>query len=186
MSHTGRKRLTTMSDQDPIRVTSFLGGQRRGAGLTARLVLFAFLWWVLSGGKPESWLWGLPLVLAAALVNPGLPRAAPWRWRVRGLLRFLPMFALFSLRSGADVGWRALYPRRALRPALVCYLWRVPAGPARLFLANAINLVPGTLSARIEARALTVHVLHDPERALEHLDALERRVAELFGVQVRP
>ena len=162
----------------------FRARQRRGAGLTTRLSVAALVWWILVDGSGAAWLWGLPVIAVAALANPWLPPGAPWRWSPWGLLRIIPLFLWFSLRSGIEIGWLALHPRSRLSPALMDYRWRLPPGPTRLFLAGIINLVPGTRSLRIRDEALTIHVLNEPERAQRFVMAMERRVAALFSVSI--
>lgn len=148
-------------------------------GLITRLAVCAGLWWVLTDGELGSWLWGLPAVLGAVLFNP-FHDPTLRSWRPVGVLRFIPVFLWFSLRSALDVAWRAMHPERPLAPTLVDYPWRLPAGRARIFLANLINLMPGTLCVRIGDRALTVHILANPDATLAGLQRLEHHVAGLF------
>lgn len=156
-------------------------GMSGGAGVATRLTACAAIWWVLTGGDGTAWLWGLPAIVAAVCLNP-FPPAARWRWRVAQVPIFAAVFVRLSLLGAFDVGWRALHPRCPLRPVLVEYLVRLPAGPARLFLAHIINLMPGTLCVRIAGEGLTVHVLANPERVVAGLQVLEAHVARLFGV----
>lgn len=157
--------------------------QRHGIGLPARLVAYAAIWAILTDGDAASWLWGVPAIIAAALCNPFQDDASR-PWRPGRLPRFVPVFIWFSLRSAVDVAWRALQLRRPLQPTLVDYFWRLPPGRARIFLANLINLMPGTLCVRISDRALTVHILDNPPRALSGLRRLEGHVARLFGLTI--
>lgn len=167
------------------RVRRFRGFQQRGAGFGARLTALAVLGWILVDGDAVAWAWGLPVMVLAALAHPWLPPGEPWRWNPIALLRLLPLFLWFSLRSGVEIAWIALHPRRPLAPALLDYRWRLPPGPARLFLASLINLVPGTLSLRIRERAVTIHVLSHPGRAQRFVMVMEARVAALFQVPLR-
>lgn len=156
----------------------WLGMQRAGVGLPLRILAYAGIWWILTAGE-GGWLWGLPAVVAAALFNP-FPTTERWRWRLRGVLVFVPVFAWLSLRSAADVAARALRPSRPLNPALVDFVWHVEGGHARVFFANLINLMPGTLCVRITDQGMTVHILGDPTRVMAGLARLERVVAALF------
>jgi len=156
----------------------WIGMQRAGVGLPLRILGYAGIWWIITGGE-GGWLWGLPAVLVAALFNP-FPTTERWRWRLRGVLAFVPVFAWLSLRSAADVAWRAVHPSRPLNPSLVDFVWHVEGGHARVFLANLINLMPGTLCVRITEHGMTVHILGDPDRTMGGLERLEVVVGRLF------
>ncbi len=156
----------------------WLGMQRTGVGLPLRILGYAGIWWIITGGE-GGWLWGLPAVLIAALFNP-FPTTERWRWRLRGVLVFVPVFVSLSLRSAADVAWRAVQPSRPLDPAVIDFIWHVEGEQARVFLANLINLMPGTLCVRITDRGMTVHILGDPVRRMAGLERLEAVVGGLF------
>jgi multicomponent Na+:H+ antiporter subunit E len=156
----------------------WLGMRRAGVGLPLRILAYAGIWWIITGGE-GGWLWGLPAVLVAALFNP-FPRSERWRWRLRGVLVFVPIFAWLSLRSALDVAYRAVHPSRPLNPALIEFIWQVEGGHARVFLANLINLMPGTLCVRITDQGMTVHILGDPTRTKAGLERLEVVVGSLF------
>lgn len=156
----------------------------RGAG--ARLLLFSFIWAVLTEGERSSWGIGLVTVVLATGAALALPSTSPWRWRLGGALRFLPYFLFHSLRGSIDVSRRALHPRLPLDPAFVPYRVRLPAGGARIFLANTVNLLPGTLSVGLDGDLLTVHMLDGQSSHRRELAELEERVADLFGVGPLP
>lgn len=86
-----------------------------------RAVWFAVLWWVVTRGEPASWVIGLPAVVAATLVSVALFPERPWRWRARGMVRFLGYFVGQSVIGGFDVAWRAFHPRLPLTPGLYPY-----------------------------------------------------------------
>ncbi len=154
-----------------------LDAQHAGLGLPLRLVAYCALWWILSGGE-GGWLWGLPAVAAAALFNP-FPPGARWRLRWSELLLFIPVFCGLSMRSALDVAARAVHPRCPLDPALVDYPWQLPDDGGRVFLANLLNLMPGTLCVRIGARSMTVHIIGDTADRLESIARLESRIGRL-------
>jgi multicomponent Na+:H+ antiporter subunit E len=157
---------------------------RRRTAVVRRVPVFAFLWWILAGGSPASWLLGLPVVLAAAILSVAVSPASSWRISVRGLALFLPYFVWRSMVGSVDVAWRALHPGLPISPALARFPLRLDAhSPARVFFADVVSLLPGTLSADLQGGTLLVHVLSAtvPE-AIEELRRLEARAAAVFGL----
>jgi len=153
----------------------------RGPRALLALIPLAALWWVIEGGAPESWLVGGPAVLAAAWAVGRLGTGAGIRLSLAGLLRFLPFFTWESLRAGVDVALRTLAPRPRVKPGFLRYQTRLCDPAARVFLANCINLLPGTLAAELEADWLTVHVLNTEANNEAELRRLERVIARLFS-----
>lgn len=148
----------------------------------ARLALLALVWLGLNGADWRSWIVGGPVVFAAAWISATLVPDTRWHWSVRGALAFCGFFLRESLRGGWDVACRALSPRLALTPAIVCVPFLLPPGAARVFFCGAINLLPGTAVIAIAKDDLCVHVLDYSPRVEEELRDLERRVAALFGL----
>jgi multicomponent Na+:H+ antiporter subunit E len=103
------------------------------------------------------------------------------RLNLRGFIRFLPFFFWQSLQGGFDVARRVMDPRLPISPSFLHYVIRLPDESARLFLAGAISLLPGTLSAELTGADLQVHILDDQQPALQKLRVVENRVAALFG-----
>lgn len=165
-------------------IRRWLRRQHVGIGVLSRFTGYAALWWIISGGD-GGWLWGIPAVLIAALFNP-FPGSERWHWRLRGLLVFVPVFVWLSLRSAFDVAWRALHPARPLDPALIDVAWSLDSWHARLFFANLINLMPGTLCVRITEQGMTVHCLGRTEQTLAGLQRLETVIGNLFRSEESP
>ena len=146
-----------------------------------RALLLAGLWWVLTEGAPSSWIIGAPviavIVAASMMARPG----TPVRLRLAGLLNFLPYFVWMSVLGAADVARRVYGPQLILNPGFVNYPIRLSTEPARVFFANTVSLLPGTLSAELRDDELVVHAL-DTNRSVERdLAVLEDKVAALFG-----
>ncbi len=153
--------------------------------LFGRAAFLAGVWWILAEGAP-SWAFGMLVILFA--LGASLLIAPPHGHHIRlvGLVRFAVFFLRESLRGGVDVALRALHPRLPLAPALLAYDLRLAPGPARIFMVNVVSLLPGTLSADLSESGLSVHVL-DRNLPVQHqLQALEQRVAMLFGVSLSP
>ncbi len=151
--------------------------------VVAAMAVPAGLWWLLTGGEARSWLIGAPVVLAAAAATVALAPPYSWTLSPRGVAGFLPYFVWRSAVGGFDVALRALSPSLPIAPALERYVLQLPAdGPARVFFANTVNLLPGTLSAELDDEAVLVHVLYASSDTARELQRLEGKVAALFGV----
>lgn len=149
-----------------------------------RAALFALLWWMLTEGDARSWLIGVPVVLAAAVAAVTLNPLSRWRLSLAGLAGFVPHFLWRSIVGSFDVAWRAFHPSLPISPALTRYPLGLPAdGPARVFFAGIVNLLPGTLSAEFHDDSMTIHLLTgESPAALADLRRLEQKVGALFGL----
>lgn len=154
---------------------------RRLLALLVLAAIFSLLWWALTEGEP-AWGVGAPVILLATVAAWRLRLPGRVRLSLAGTLRFLPYFVWQSLRGGVDVARRALDPRLPLDPALLVYRLRLPPGPARVFLADVVSLLPGTLSAELAGDRLRLHVL-DRASAPAAVRELEGRVGALFGAR---
>jgi multicomponent Na+:H+ antiporter subunit E len=139
-------------------------------------------WWVIVEGRPGSWGVGVPTVAAAAAIAAATIRPSR-RWiRPGALLRFVVAFVAQSARGGVDVAWRALSPAMPLEPGFVEMRTTLPEGGARVLLADAVSLLPGTLCVELAGDVVVVHAL-DTGRGIERdFRALERRIAALVGL----
>jgi multicomponent Na+:H+ antiporter subunit E len=160
-----------------------LGKAKIGYSTTvSRGLLFSLIWWVLTDGAAPSWWIGVPAVLIAVAASSALFPPAHLIWYK--LLRYVPFFLMRSLLGGADVAWRVFHPRMPIAPDLIEYPMRLPPGLARVFMVNAVSLVPGTLSAELGADCLKVHVLGGRKEYLSELEALERCVARMMNASL--
>lgn len=150
---------------------------------TSRALLLALLWLVLTGGDTDNLWLGVFAILGGTLVSLALLSDSGWRWTPAGIVRFLPFFLWQSLVGAVDVALRALRPNLPLDPDILEYEFRLPESPARVFMADAVSLLPGTLSVEIEGDCLRVHALSGPE-AFETLRELESKTASLFGLEL--
>lgn len=155
----------------------------RGAALLKRTLLFSGLWWVLTEAYPDSWSFGLPVAILAALVSFAFRRPESWGINLIGALHFLPFFLRQSLRGGIDVASRAFHPRLPLTPGFLDLALHLPPGPARVFLADTFSLLPGTCSVNLDQRGhLRIHALDTASVKKADLRQVEARVAALFGI----
>ncbi|MFD0982660.1 Na+/H+ antiporter subunit E [Tropicimonas aquimaris] len=156
-------------------------GRLRGVVFTG--MALAAIWAGLHWDDPASWVIGLPTVVGGAAATALLPSAPPPAISLTGALR-LTVFAIAGILSGAvDVSLSSLRPHR-LRTGCLTYRTRLPDGRPRRLFALAITLLPGTLTARLERDQLTVHALDCGPSARADLDALEARIAGLFGLSL--
>lgn len=144
-----------------------------------RTVFAALLWWVLADGA--GWAFGVPVIALAVGTSMVLQPTRRVHIKALGLLRFLAFFALRSPRAGFDVARRAFAPGLPIAPAIVEHRLRLPPGPARVFLADTMSLLPGTLSAALAGDRLCLHVLDTGLPHESELRAAEVAVAALFG-----
>ena len=151
--------------------------------LTLRFLLLTVLWWILTEGDAAALGFGLPVILLALWASHLLAADRQKTWTLGGLLPFLPFFFYASLRGGLDVARRVYDPRLPISPVICDFPLRLPPGPARVFLANTISLLPGTCSVSLQAEGrLLVHALDDSGPLEESLRQVESRVAHLFGL----
>lgn len=143
---------------------------------------FALLWWILAGGSAYQPLLAALSVAAAAAASLALVPPGAWRWTAGGAVRFLPFFLRESLLGGLDVARRAFSRHPPLRPGIVDFRTALPPGPSRVFLMNAMSVLPGTLATGVRGATIRVHVLDLDLPNEARLRALEARVAALFGV----
>jgi multicomponent Na+:H+ antiporter subunit E len=140
------------------------------------------VWLVLTGGRALLTPWALGVTLAGGVTAFLIGRGGSWPVHVLGFARFAGFFLLQSFLSGLDVALRALRPAMPLDPAQVTYTSALPNEGARVFFANTISLMPGTLTCALEGRDLTVHVLDGSRDVHAELARLERVIGGIFGL----
>ncbi len=150
------------------------------------ILCFGTIWVILTGGRMESWVLGAPAVLVAAWIWGRTRQFLSARFSLAGGLRFMGFFLKASLLSGLDVVRRAFHPTLLLEPDLIEYKLSLTTEIARVFMADAVSLLPGTLSACLEDSNLTVHVLDRRSPVHDELSALEKRVAAMLEANGRP
>jgi multicomponent Na+:H+ antiporter subunit E len=143
-------------------------------------VALAMLWWLLTDGSPAAWVVGVPAVVGATWAAWSLGAGGLGTLSLRGLLLFMPLFLVESLRGGVDVARRTLTPRMRLKPGFVRYRTGLQRPAARMFFANCVCLLPGTLASDLEGDRIELHLLDsalDPEPEMQRL---EKAVARLY------
>lgn len=148
----------------------------------------AVLWLILSGGQLSSWLVGVPAVFVATWValrlrnelSASALRAVTTELQWSKLPNFAAFFIFESFRGGIDVARRMLHRQPDINPGFIDYDLNLNNPTARLFFANCVSLMPGSLTVLVENKTVRVHVLDiqsDPHRELRRL---EDKVSELL------
>jgi multicomponent Na+:H+ antiporter subunit E len=146
-----------------------------------RIVLFAIIWWILTAGKSDSWVVGVPTVFISVFVSMALTNQSPNSWRILAIMRFVVFFVKASVRGGLDVARRVFHPRLPLNPDLVDYPLTLKKQSARILMANIISLLPGTLSVELQDKHIKVHVLDNNLDVRSELQAVESAVGALLS-----
>lgn len=171
---------------DRVAVVRLVGG-----AAARRAAVLSFCWWALTEGD-GLWSYGAVVVGVATvssllLAPPKVgerPRAGVGS-RAVGWLTLLPWFVARSLAGSIDVTRRALARPVDLDPGLVDVALRLPPGDARLVVVDAVSLMPGTLSAKLDGDMLTVHTLDVAADVPAQIAALEARVARAAGMPLQ-
>lgn len=150
--------------------------------LLIRGTVLALAWWVLAECRADSWGVGVVSVAAALATSLYLAPAGAMRLSLAGLLGFASFFLVQSFKGGLQVAARAFRPRMDLAPALVEVPVALPEGLARVLLVNTLNLLPGTVSVRLDGDHLSLHVLDARLPIADEVRKVEARIARMLGV----
>jgi multicomponent Na+:H+ antiporter subunit E len=149
------------------------------AGLIRGLAL-SLIWWILAEGRADSWAVGIPSIGLALVASLYLSPPGNNTLSMVGLFSFIGFFLQQSIKAGFQVARMTLQPRLDLSPALLEFKLTLPEGMARVLLVNTLNLLPGTLSVRIERDVLRLHVLDQHQPIEQEVRATEMRIARML------
>lgn len=154
-------------------------------GLQCSLILLT-IWLSLNG--TSAFTLGLLTSLAGGALGARYVPGHPYPWRPLRLLAFFGYFFCTSLAGAWDIARRALLPRPLPESSWLRYRMQLPAGQPRTLLVSVVSLIPGTLSADLEAdNMLLVHALGgSAEEAARAVASLEARIAHLFSLPLEP
>lgn len=175
--HLQTDHLVILPDQ-PRRANAAAGRVR---GMLGTGIVLAAIWAGLHWDDPASWVIGVPTVIASSAASILLPATPSPAISIVGALRLAGFAFAGVLRGAWDVSVLSLFPGR-LRSGCLTFRTRLPEGRPRRLFALLITLLPGTLTARLEKDRLTVHALDCGPAAREDFQALETRIAGLFGL----
>lgn len=148
------------------------------------LITGAFIWWALTGTL-QSWYVGLPVILLATTFASRLHSsdnyAVVW-WQI-------PIFVLFfltqSVKAGVDIALRTLRISPAIKPGSIQFATQLPEGKPRYFFSAIIGLFPGTLCTGFKGNCLLIHALDTTTDITATCQAVEARIARLFGIPIQ-
>lgn len=153
-----------------------------------RFLGLLLLWWIVAGGDPAFWYYGLFAAALATAVSLRLIPPARGRGR-RGGDRPRPWeipvlagwFVWSALRGGIDVARRAFSPALPISPDVtrVEIGTRHPGG--RRLALWMVNLMPGSLVVAEGDGWADLHVLSRDMDTEASWDELDRRIARIFG-----
>ena len=150
----------------------------RGWAIGVRLAVFASLWSILAEGTTDSWLLGIPVVLAATVASFRLQPTSVPPLRLASALHLGLFFVARSLEAGVDVARRAVSMNIA--PQTISYGTLLKHESARVLFAGCVSLMPGTLTMALEGSRLRIHTLDSRGPVVAELSRLERRIAAVF------
>lgn len=150
--------------------------------VTSRFIIIAILWWALTEGDTYNLWVGVLVVIIATVGSLALQPVTGIRpWHIGGVLLF---FVRESVSGGIDVARRAFSPKMPIDPGIIEIPLRLPEGPARVFLANLLNITPGTVSVELQPKSLRIHMLDVEMPVEEKIREMEELMARLFNVQL--
>jgi multicomponent Na+:H+ antiporter subunit E len=138
-----------------------------------RTCAFLALWVVLIGAEPENLVVGVVTAAAATWVSLRLLPAASIPLRPMALPSLALRFAWKSVVAGWDIARRALDPRLPVRPGFVVYQVGFAQGPVRNLFTTLTSLLPGSVPAGDDGRALLYHCLDVEQPVVAQLAAEE-------------
>ncbi len=148
-----------------------------------RTALFASLWWVLGGALLS--IVGVGSIILTVVASIMLLPPEEYHFSLTGLPGFLLFFLTQSVKGGTQVAIIALRPQIKLYPDIVEIPLRLADEGARVFLANTMNLLPGTLSVGLDGKRLHLHVLDQRQPMESNVREAEKHIARLLKVQLQ-
>jgi multicomponent Na+:H+ antiporter subunit E len=158
--------------------------------ISAILMLFA-LWVLLSSPVSREELIAGALLSLLLILTPAsspelLKELVLTPKRIIYILGFLAVFVIEVIKSNIDVALRVVKPVIPIKPGIVQVNTKLSSKPARLLLANAITLTPGTITVDIHKDQLFIHWIYidaeDVDTATKKIvSKFERYLEVIFG-----
>ncbi len=148
--------------------------------IVIRVGIMSLLWFVLAEGEFRYWGLVLLAVLGGAGASLLLIPSSGIGFSIRGWAKFIPFFLWQSVLGGVDVALRSIAIPIRLDPGYVQVDFRLADEPARVFIANTMSLMPGTLSVSLQGDQLRMHVLDRSMPNAERVREVEAHAARMF------
>ncbi|MDO6822775.1 Na+/H+ antiporter subunit E [Marinobacter sp. 1_MG-2023] len=152
------------------------------ATILGRVILLLLVWWAFTEGDVSGIGFGLVIAILVAAVSMRLYPRGTARIRPVQLWLFVLFFLGRSVVAGIDVARRVLSPSLPVDPGYFTVHLTLPEGSPRWLLANALSLMPGTLSVSLDGPRLELHCLDTQSSVEEDVRAAEQKVARVFGL----
>ncbi|HSW29164.1 MAG TPA: Na+/H+ antiporter subunit E [Longimicrobiales bacterium] len=170
--------------------------RRWGATLTLFLILAAF-WLFLSGRIGVRYFVFLALSVGfVEWLNPDRPAPAVPRAHGGGVLgvaraalalvRYLAWLVWNVIKANLQVAWMILHPRLPIDPSFLVVRSTLRSEGARVLMANAITLTPGTVTIDLRGNRFLVHSLAPEAAGALTGGELQSVVAGVFGEGAAP
>lgn len=147
-------------------------------------IALTLLWMMLN--RDTTLLNGiLGFALGAIVVEMGLRASGKGTYisRLWSFIRFGGYFIYILVKANLDVAWEIITPGYGMKPRMIRYSVAGLSTAQVTFLANAITLTPGTLSADINdaGDALYIHAMYAEKKtdATKELDELRDKLLKL-------
>lgn len=148
--------------------------------LIARSFYYAALWWAVTENSTKAWPIGVIFASLAVLASMRMQGVQSRNFSLVGALIFALYFVFHSVKGGMQVALIALRPQMNLDPDILEIPLRLQDEQARIVLATAMTLMPGTLSADLRGSTLLLHVLDRKLPASREVRCLESHVARML------
>jgi multicomponent Na+:H+ antiporter subunit E len=125
--------------------------------------------------------------MASALsfyLAPEQRQTQQWLSNPKKFLSFFCYFFVQSLRGGWDTAKLALISKSKLSPGVIRYRVDLINESQVFTFMQVLSLLPGTVSAQLNSRELTIHVLDLNSFNRGEIDECQARISQLVGSPV--
>jgi multicomponent Na+:H+ antiporter subunit E len=139
---------------------------------------------LLTGWQPSSWGVGAVFIITASGLSfylaPERPKTVQCLNNPTKVISFFCYFFVQSLRGGWDTAKLALIPKSTLSPGVIRYPIDLVNESQIFIFMQVLSLLPGTVSAQLNGRELSIHVLDLNSFNQGEIDDCLERVRQLL------
>ena len=147
------------------------------------IIIYAALWWLLSGGSVSSWVIGLPVVFAATWISRSIMPRQGASISLPELFKFSIYFVVESIKGGLDVTRRTLSFRMDIQPHFYQFQTQINQPTAKILFCACVSLLPGTLYVTNNSNEIEIHALSKSIDMHHELLKLEQKIIALFKLE---